>query len=100
MDMDLEEVEAAANMVKDVAAEDALFMMGAAFDEELEDEIRVTVIATGFGGVKNPVPGMEKETKTTGFGGGVVPPTPLNEEEKAEPETDPFDDIFKIFNRQ
>jgi cell division protein FtsZ len=110
MDMDLEEVEAAANMVKDVAAEDALFMMGAAFDEELDDELRVTVIATGFGEVENPVPGKEapekevhKEDKPDIVPPGVgpvVPPVPLAEDEKSEPETDPFDDIFKIFNKK
>jgi cell division protein FtsZ len=114
MDMDLEEVEAAANMVKDVAADDALFMMGAAFDEELEDELRVTVIATGFGEVENPVPGKEepeqeaqksaqKEDKPDIVPPGVgpvVPPVPLAEDEKSEPETDPFDDIFKIFNKK
>ena len=99
LDMDLEEVEAAANMVKDVAAEDALFMMGAAFDEELEDEIRVTVIATGFGSVSNPVPGQEakKEAPKAGFG-PLDPLAPLAEETTAEPEADPFEDIFKIFN--
>ena len=106
MDMDLDEVEAAANMVKDVAADDALFMMGAAFDETLEDEIRVTVIATGFGGVSNPVPGAAapaKEDKPSVVPAGVgpvVPPVPLDENGKDEPESDPFDDIFKIFNKK
>ena len=96
LDMDLEEVEAAANMVKDVAAEDALFMMGAAFDEELEDEIRVTVIATGFGGVSNPVPGQEAKTEPAKAEPSIL--GPLAEETTSEPEADPFEDIFKIFN--
>ena len=106
MDMDLDEVEAAANMVKDVAADDALFMMGAAFDETLEDEIRVTVIATGFGGVSNPVPGAaapareDKPSVVPAGVGPVVPPVPLDENGKDEPESDPFDDIFKIFNKK
>ena len=60
MDMGLEEVELAAEMVKQVADPDALFMMGTAFDDTLEDELRVTVIATGFGEVDNPVPGQEE----------------------------------------
>ncbi len=115
MDMDLDEVEAAANMVKEVAAEDALFMMGAAFDEALEDELRVTVIATGFGAVANPLPGEEpkeepkqpeappKEDKPDVVPPGVgpvVPPTPLPVDESSEPESDPFDDIFRIFNKK
>ena len=86
MDIGLDEVEVAAEMVKEVADPDALFMMGAAFDDALQDEIRVTVIATGFGGVSNPTPGK------------------AGEEESAEPakkaEDDPFEDIFKIFNNK
>ena len=48
MDIGLEEVETAANLVQEAAHPDANIIFGAAFDEELEDEIRVTVIATGF----------------------------------------------------
>lgn len=108
LDMDLEEVDAAAEMVKAVADENAQFMVGAAFDETMEDEIRVTVIATGFGKVSNPVPEAEaaeppKEDKPSVVPSGVgpvVPPVPLQEDEKAEPESDPFDDIFRIFNKK
>ena len=71
-------------MVKEVADPDALFMMGAAFDDTLQDEIRVTVIATGFGGVSNPTPGKATEGETT--------------EPAKKAEDDPFEDIFKIFN--
>ncbi len=106
-DMDLEEVETAANMVKDVADDDALFMMGAAFDDDLEDEIRVTVIATGFGEVSNPLPrsGQDKiqEDKPDCVPEGVgpvIPPTPLDEDEKEEPLSDPYEDIFKIFSKR
>ena len=48
MDIGLEEVEVAANLVQEAAHPDANIIFGAAFDESLEDEIRVTVIATGF----------------------------------------------------
>ena len=48
MDIGLEEVETAANLVQEAAHPDANIIFGAAFDEGLEDEIRVTVIATGF----------------------------------------------------
>lgn len=48
MDIGLEEVETAANLVQEAAHPDANIIFGAAFDEALEDEIRVTVIATGF----------------------------------------------------
>ena len=48
MDMGLEEVEQAASLVQDAVHPDALTIFGATFDEELDDEMRVTVIATGF----------------------------------------------------
>ena len=63
-------------------------------------------IATGFGGVSNPVPGAAapaKEDKPSVVPAGVgpvVPPVPLDENGKDEPESDPFDDIFKIFNKK
>ena len=47
-DMSLEDVEAAACLVQEAAHPDANIIFGASFDEKLQDEIRVTVIATGF----------------------------------------------------
>ncbi len=121
MDMGLEEVEQAAEMVKQVADPDALFMMGTAFDDTLEDELRVTVIATGFGAVDNPVPAKEGEQpaqaqpqakaqpqaaaedkpKCVPAGvGPITPPKPLSETAAEQVEDDPFDDIFRIFNKR
>ena len=116
MDMGLEEVELAAEMVKQVADPDALFMMGTAFDDTLEDELRVTVIATGFGEVDNPVPGQEAAQATPQASqaavkedkpdcvpagvGAVMPPKPLSSAAAEPPEADPFDDIFRIFNKK
>ena len=48
MDIGLEEVETAADLVQQAAHPDANIIFGATFDETMEDEIRVTVIATGF----------------------------------------------------
>ena len=47
-DMDLDDVETAANLVQEAAHPEANIIFGASFDDSLEDEIRVTVIATGF----------------------------------------------------
>ena len=101
MDIGLEEVETAANLVQQAAHPDALIIFGAAFDETLEDEIRVTVIATGFEEAAGSMPdapftaARDKKTEGAGEkraeGAPVKPPEPLDE--------DPFDDIFKIFNR-
>ena len=56
MDIGLEEVEIAANLVQQAAHPDALIIFGAAFDDTLEDEIRVTVIATGFEEAEGAMP--------------------------------------------
>ncbi len=48
LDVGLEEVETAAGLVLEAAHPDVNLIFGATFDESLEDEIRVTVIATGF----------------------------------------------------
>ena len=47
-DMSLEDIEAAASLVQEAAHPDANIIFGASFDSSMQDEIRVTVIATGF----------------------------------------------------
>jgi len=47
-DVGLEEIDAAANMITNEAHPDANVIFGASFDNKLEDEMRITVIATGF----------------------------------------------------
>ena len=47
-DIGLEEVDQAASLVQQAVHPDALTIFGATFDESMDDEIRVTVIATGF----------------------------------------------------
>ncbi len=52
-DLSLHEIHEAGNMVQESTDEDAVFMFGAVIDEDLKDEIRVTLIATGFEGSSN-----------------------------------------------
>ncbi|MHC1722899.1 MAG: cell division protein FtsZ [Aminipila sp.] len=47
-DMGMLEVSQAAAQIEDAAGEDAIVIFGASIKEELQDEILVTVIATGF----------------------------------------------------
>jgi len=51
-DMCLHEVNEAASMIQEEAHEDANIIFGAVIDESITDEIRITVIATGFGEMK------------------------------------------------
>ncbi len=106
-DIGLEEVETAANLVQEAADPNALIIFGATFDEDLEDEIRVTVIATGFDEI-DAVPLKEDNTGSRAAGrlfqsglrpptgGGTVPSKAAVEEMSDE---DPYKEIFKIFNR-
>lgn len=47
-DIGLDEIEVASSMIAEQADSEANIIWGAAFDENMEDEISVTVIATGF----------------------------------------------------
>ncbi|MCF7823835.1 MAG: cell division protein FtsZ [Candidatus Marinimicrobia bacterium] len=47
-DMTLAEVDEASNLIFDEVGEQANIILGAVIDENMKDEIRVTVIATGF----------------------------------------------------
>lgn len=48
-DLSLSEVNEASTLITEAAHEDAEIIFGAVIDEEMGDEVRVTVIATGFG---------------------------------------------------
>ena len=122
-DMGLEDVEAAANLVQEAAHPDANIIFGATFDDTLQDEIRVTVIATGFEEGANapavavPAPGVTLRPaapaeRTAGLFTGAAEkaaaaaPAPAAPAASAEPaaagtdEEDPFDKIFSIFNHK
>ena len=110
-DMGLEDVETAANLVQEAAHPDANIIFGATFDNTLDDEIRVTVIATGFEDAK-PAGVQEQpaqQSKPAQQGGlysnarqqaAAAPAQPKAEEEAAPAakDEDPYDTIFKIFN--
>jgi cell division protein FtsZ len=54
-DLCLHEVNEAASMIQEEAHEDANIIFGAVIDDNIKDEIRITVIATGFGEEKEEV---------------------------------------------
>ena len=106
----LEEVELAANLVQEAADPNALIIFGATFDESLEDEIVVTVIATGFdesvmnnksGESARPAQksGQSGRDRDRSDRGGR---NDRNDRRAPEPmdDDDPYKEIFKIFNRE
>lgn len=52
MDISIEEFETVGNTVKAFASENATVVVGAVIDMDMQDELRVTVVATGIGGEK------------------------------------------------
>ncbi len=111
-DMGLDDVETAANLVQAAAHPDANIIFGASFDNTMEDEIRVIVIATGFdeGTPTAKAVATNAAPAASAAAGPAAAAEKLfsqaekaGEEEKkpapAEPEEeDPFDSIFRIFN--
>ncbi len=84
-DIQLDEVEIASQMIHEEAHPDATIIWGAAFDPTLVDEIKVTIIATGFidsTGKPNDVAAMRKAAPQA----QVVTNTPAPQAEvKAQP---------------
>ncbi len=53
-DIQLEEIDLASNMIHQEAHPDANIIWGATFDPSMQDEMRVTIIATGFDSAQGP----------------------------------------------
>ncbi len=109
MDMDFDEVDEAATLIQNAVHPDANTIFGATFDETLDDELRVTVIATGFEEKKAP----ESRVISVPRGGGgsssmsgspkdsfgqVFLKSQEEESQSNDDKDDPFDDIMKLFN--
>ena len=92
-ELGLDDVETAANIVMEAANPDANIIFGAAFDDQLEDEMRVTVIATGFDDKKNQQP-QQPATKI-----GAYSAASEKAKSAAVEDIDDIDEIFKIFNK-
>ena len=91
MDMALDEVEKACSLVQEAAHPDANIIFGAAFDETMEDEIRVVIIATSFEDVPKAAARQEKKQEKA----------PEREPEKPGPQSEidrDFNDIINLFN--
>ena len=84
-DLGMLEVSEIAGMVEEQADRDCILIFGAAVNEEMEDEIAITVIATGFG------EGLEKEEEPQ-----QAPSRGLSQEnpKKEEPKTVEEDVVF------
>jgi len=94
-DIGLDEIETASSMIAEQAHQDANIIWGAAFDENMDDEMSVTVIATGFAttnGTVFPSDKPEQDAKRDEPAKPVSKPNPIDDED--------FTDIMSIFNRK
>lgn len=96
-DIGLEEIDVASTIVKNAVHPDCEIIWGANVDEELEDEMIITVIATRFG---DKGPGTPIKSTTANI--EVAPP-----EAQAQPassfnanDSDTFDSIVSLFNKK
>ena len=123
-DIGLDEIEIASTMIAEQADQEANIIWGAAFDENMDDEMSVTVIATGFSDVNMP----ESSTKLAYAGkftnnknekhpitSSLNEPSPMlkndtttsvetesrtKQSESFDDDDDTFYDIMSIFNRK
>ena len=93
-DLGLDDVETAANIVMEAANPEANIIFGATFSEEFEDEMRVTVIATGFDEKKKPeTKGIYSSAASSASKSVDTAPVKTNSD------IDDIDKIFEIFNK-
>lgn len=102
-DIGLEEVEQAAEMVRQAAHPEALIIFGAAFDPDMEDEMQVTVIATGYdesipkmdvGKKKDSAPDFIRSAEQDAAGSSWS----SAEEKEKEEDDKTWETLYKIFN--
>ena len=104
-DIGLEEIEVASSMITSQAHEDANIIWGAAFDETMEDEMSVTVIATGFpthDGDRGTAAESSKQPAGNSSSVGGTSRTadkPSTRDQSVLGDED-FTDIMSIFNRK
>ena len=96
-DIGLEDVDVASQMVANEAHPDANIIWGAALDPSLEDEMRVTIVATGFQ--------KDKMEKTHGNPKPAAAPAPkvqdvpvADEPVKAKDDDDDIGDLIRMLN--
>ncbi len=80
-DLGLYEVTEAANVVSDAVDPDANIIFGSVIDDSLGDQVRVTVIATGFSNNSNSQSRLDYDNKldpANAFGTPSTPSTPRN----------------------
>jgi len=98
-DIGLEEVEYAANLISKEANPEANIIWGAAFDTGLEDEMKVTVVATGFDYDGKKAAAEGRVARPVISDAPVSKPADKGAESANEPSAEAEDDILSIFGK-
>ena len=97
-DVGLEDVDLASTMIANEAHPDASVIWGVGFDPELEDEMRITIIATGFDKKDdNPIPAVKVALQPKSE--PVAKQVPTQQPAPAAAADDDLDDRLKMFKR-
>lgn len=85
-DMPLDEIEASISLIHEEADEDANIIFGTVFDEDMKDEVKITVIATGFdsqAAIPMPQTTFTEQTQAVGqFGASPALSQPENKKQE------------------
>ena len=92
-DVGLEDVDLAANMVTNECNPDANIIFGVGFDENLEDEMRITIIATGFDKESNEAPVKLEAPKAAPTAPKAAPAAAPKAAPAAAPKTAPAPEV-------
>ena len=99
-DLTMREVDVAARIIGQSASTDANIIFGTTIDERMEDQIRITVIATGFDGEEKTPYGLPRERKV-GFSIDQKDQRSESQRtlEKTQPELQPANKEFQDDNK-
>ncbi len=102
-DVSLDDIDAASTMIKDKVSDDANIIWGAVIDDRMDDQMSVTVIATGFGtGDSTPAaqePPMDNVIVDTPEPARSTRRNSRAVKDTTDDEDDTFYDIMSIFNK-
>lgn len=96
-DIGLDDVDNAAELIHKAVHPDVNLIWGFALDDSLQDEMKVTVIATGFDTVPDASAASDPLSNLSSLGGGKVNPS---DSDKDDSYIDDIDDIIRLFDKK
>lgn len=97
-DIELNDIDTASSMIADQANDEATVIWGVAFDPELEDKMKITIIATGFENSNEKLGLMKRNSAAEAEKVVKVPEQPKEEMPSVAESSVPDDDISEIIS--